>query len=70
MVALHVSVQGVVDGVVMYAATHFLVMLGKTAFTKTERSAAIWLHYHYRALQKGHQHRSVVTCSEGKCALI
>lgn len=38
-------------------------------FGKSERRAAIWVHYHARAFGKGHTSDSVVDCGEGECGL-
>lgn len=39
-------------------------------FVRTEREAAIWLHYRNKAMHRGHQHHTPVECYEGRCRVI
>jgi len=42
----------------------------KKHFVKTEREFAIWMHYKNKALNKGHNHKRIEDCDDGKCLII
>jgi hypothetical protein len=37
---------------------------------KTQKEAAIWLHYRNKAHGHGHQQKNPIICTDGKCRLI
>lgn len=47
-----------------------LLRLFANHYIKTERELAIWLHYRNKALNKGHHHKHLGDCEDGKCRLI
>lgn len=42
----------------------------KNRFIKTQREAAIWLHYRNKAHNKGHQHKNPIICEDDRCRII
>ncbi len=37
---------------------------------RSQREAAIWLHYRNKAHDKGHQHKNPIICKDDKCRFI
>lgn len=42
----------------------------KNHLIRTQREAAIWLHYKNKAKRQGHQHKNPMTCNDDRCKLI
>lgn len=64
-----VFITVIFKAIIVHALADYIMKHSKTWFQKSERRAAIWLHYQSRALELGHAHKSVLHCDEGKCAV-